>query len=70
MLDRPWPPVWEIAVHLAVVRDVFIDVSLSCPFFPRDVLDEIWDLTGSISEDFPTFFCKPVSLEMNLCANL
>ena len=24
--------------------------------FPRDVLDEIWDLTESISEDFLTYF--------------
>ena len=23
---------WEIAVHLAVACDVFIDVSLCCPF--------------------------------------
>ena len=22
-------------------------------FFPRDVLDEIWDLVGSVSEGFP-----------------
>ena len=29
----------------------FIGVSLS--FFPRDVLDEIWDLIGSVSEGFP-----------------
>ena len=26
-------------------------------FFPRDVLDEIWDLIGSVSEGFQTFFC-------------
>ena len=44
-------PVWEIAVHLAVACDVFIDVSLCCSFFPLDVLDGIWDLIGS-----PTFF--------------
>ena len=24
-------------------------------FFPRDVLDEIWDLIGSVSEGFPTY---------------
>ena len=23
--------------------------------FPRDVLDEIWDLIGSVSEGFPTY---------------
>ena len=26
-------------------------------FFPRDVLDEIMDLIGSVSEGFPTYFC-------------
>ena len=25
--------------------------------FPRDVLDEIWDLIESVSEGFPTYFC-------------
>ena len=25
-------------------------------FFPRDVLDGIWDLVGSVSEGFPTYF--------------
>ena len=25
-------------------------------FFPLDVLDEIWDLIGSVSEGFPTCF--------------
>ena len=24
-------------------------------FFPRDVLDEIWDLIESVSEGFPTY---------------
>ena len=24
-------------------------------FFPRDVLDEIWDLIELVSEDFPTY---------------
>ena len=24
-------------------------------FFPRDVLDEIWDLTEPVSEGFPTY---------------
>ena len=26
-------------------------------YFPRDVLDEIWDLIGSVSEGFHTYFC-------------
>ena len=25
-------------------------------FFPRDVLDEIWDLIESVSEEFSTYF--------------
>ena len=28
-------------------------------FFPRDVLDEIWDLIESVSEGIPTFFLYP-----------
>ena len=28
---------------------------MCCPFFRRDVLDEIWDLIGSVSEGFPTY---------------
>ena len=45
---------WEIAVHLAVAFDVCGGVRLCCPFSPRDVLDEIWDLIESVSEGFPT----------------
>ena len=26
-------------------------------FFPRDVLDEIWDLIEPVSEGFPSYFC-------------
>ena len=26
-------------------------------FFPRDVLDEIWDVIESVSEGFLTYFC-------------
>ena len=29
-------------------------------FFPRDVLDEIWDLIESVSEGFPTYFCLTI----------
>ena len=45
-----------MAVHLAVAGDVFDGVFLCCPFFQRDVLDEIWDLIESVSEGFPTYF--------------
>ena len=44
-----------MAVHLAVTGTVFDGVFLYCPFFQRDVLDEIWDLTESVSEGFPTY---------------
>ena len=26
-------------------------------YFPRDVLDEIWDLVSSVSEGFSTYCC-------------
>ena len=31
-------------------------VSFCAVLFPRDVLDGIWDLIGSVSEGFPTYF--------------
>ena len=48
------PPVWAITVHLAVAGDVFLVLS----FFPRDVLDETWDLIESVSEGIPTYYCS------------
>ena len=48
---------WEIAVCLAVAGGIYDDVFLCCHFSPRDVLDEILDLTESVSEGFPTYFC-------------
>ena len=30
-------------------------VFLCCPFFPLDVLDEIWDVIESVSEGFLTY---------------
>ena len=38
-----------------VADDVFDGVFLCCPFFPRDVLDESWDLIESVSGGFPTY---------------
>ena len=46
---------WETAVHLAVAGGVFDGVFLFCPFFPLDVLDEIWVVIGSVSEGFLTY---------------
>ena len=40
-----------------VAGDVFDGVFLCCPFFPRDVLDEIWDLTESVSGSFGDLRC-------------
>ena len=31
-------------------------MSLFAALSPRDVLEEIWDLIGSVSEGFPTYF--------------
>ena len=58
---------------------IFDGVFFVLSFFPRDVLDEIWDLIELVSECFPTHFCDP-SLEPsrqdgstrghNVCFNL
>ena len=42
-------------VHKAVTGDVFGGVFLCCPFSPRDIMDEIWDLIESVSESFPSY---------------
>ena len=38
---------------LSLVMSMMVSFELS--FFPRDYLDEIWDLIESVSEGFPTF---------------
>ena len=43
-----------MAVHLAVAGDVLM-AYFCADFFPRDVLDGIWDLIWSVSEGFPTY---------------
>ena len=44
-----------IAVHLAVAV-VSMMVSFCADFFfPRDLFDKIFDLTESVSRDFPTY---------------
>ena len=45
----------ETAVHLAVAGGVFDGVFLCCPFFPLNVLDEIWDVIESVHEEFLTY---------------
>ena len=49
------PPVWEIAVHLAVACDVYVGVFFVLSFFPRGVLDEILNLIESVSEVFSSY---------------
>ena len=41
----------------AVAGDVYDGVFFVLSFFPRDVLDEILDLTETGSEGFPTYSC-------------
>ena len=41
---------------LSLVMSLMVSFVLS--FFPRDVLDEIWDLIESVSEGFPAYFHK------------
>ena len=53
---------WEIVVHLAVAGHVFDCVCLCCHFFPRDVLDEIWDFIELVSEGFPTYSSRVCNL--------
>ena len=43
-----------MAVHLAVAG-VSLMASFCASFFPRDVLDDIWNLIESVSEDFTTY---------------
>ena len=45
----------EIAIYLAVADDVFDGVFFVLSVFPRDVLDEIWGLTESVSEGFLSY---------------
>ena len=42
-------------MSLMTSGDVFDCVFLCCPFFPRDVLNEIRDLIESVSDGFPTY---------------
>ena len=45
-------------MHRAVADDVFDGVFFVLSFFPRDVLDEIWDLIESVYEGFPSCSCN------------
>ena len=38
---------------LSLVMSLMVSFVLS--FFPRDILDETWDLIESVSEGFPTY---------------
>ena len=43
----------QLLTWLSLVVSLMASFVLS--FFPLDVLDEIWDLTESVSEGFPTY---------------
>ena len=43
--------------HLSLVMSL-ITFFFLLSFFPRDVLDEIWDLIELVSEGFPTYSFK------------
>ena len=59
----------SIAVHLAVAGDVSDGVLFLLSFFPRDVLNEIWNSIDAVSEDFSYLFliAKTCQLELNHC---
>ena len=46
--------------------DVVDGVFFLLSFFPRDVLNEIWDLIESVFEVFPTYFSLEVLLNFRL----
>ena len=46
----------QLFTWLSLVTSLIESFVLS--FFPLDVLDEIWDLTESVSEGFLTYFCQ------------
>ena len=55
---------WKLLFTWLVANDVFDGVFLCCPFFPQDVLDEILNLTESVSEGFlPTL---PISSALDV----
>ena len=45
-------------MDLAVAGDIFDGVFFVLSFFPRDVLDEIWDLFEGVSDGFSTYSFK------------
>ena len=44
-----------MAVRLAIIGDGFDGVFFVFSFFQRDVLVEIWDYTGPVSENFHSY---------------
>ena len=48
----------QIAFHLAAAGGVYDGVFFVLSFIQWDVLDEILDLIQSVSEGFPSYFCK------------
>ena len=54
-LDQPVTTCMGNSCSPGCPDDVFDGVFLGLSFFPRDVLDEIWDLIEPVSENFPTY---------------
>ena len=50
---------WETAVHMAVAGG-FFDGVFCAVLFPTRCLNEIWDLTESVSEGFLTYSVRMI----------
>ena len=51
-----------MAAHLVVACDVFGGVLFCAVFFPRGVLDEIWNSIESVSEKFLYLLFRPCNV--------
>ena len=48
---------------------VYLMASFVLSFFPLDVLDEIWDVTESVSEGFLTYSCLNICIMYHTLVN-
>ena len=46
----------QLFTWVSLVMSLTGSFSVCCPFALRDVLNENWDLIGSVSEGFPSYF--------------
>ena len=47
-----------MAVRVAIAGDVFDGVLFCAVLFSRDILDEIWERTESVPENYPSYSCE------------